>query len=364
MVFGDRSIHDLTFEDLQALVDNRVPEGPHIDYKQNAYSGRDEDKREMLRDIVALANAKGGYLILGIIEDSSSRAVGFAPIVDAHQIAQSIRQTYLDGIQERIPGIDIRVIEAEENQGIIVIFVPASEQLPHMVAREHRTDFYRRYGTDKRSMTIGEIRDGFLYNPIYRRMVELELIAQNQIKTGIERVEETPTYLQIITDRAVEKFLQRYLISSVRAQSLVIVSPFISDLSGEPFSLENILIKAQKDRATIFVITQEPHEEYHQRGLAVFERSPSVEIRYNPNIHAKLYICWSREEEDSFALFGSGNLTIGGLKQNIELGMMILSRGYGKRLIRELFNWGVNDLRVDPNSRRIKSFQALGEESA
>jgi phosphatidylserine/phosphatidylglycerophosphate/cardiolipin synthase-like enzyme len=88
-------------------------------------------------------------------------------------------------------------------------------------------------------------------------------------------------------------------------------------------------------------------------------RYPSTEIRYNPNIHAKLYICWGREAEDSFALFGSGNLTVGGLKQNIELGMMILSRGYGKKLIRDLYHWGAHDLRINPNSRLIKPYQAL-----
>jgi hypothetical protein len=46
MIFGDRSIHGLTLEDLQALVDNRVPEGPHIDYMQTACRDRADGKSE------------------------------------------------------------------------------------------------------------------------------------------------------------------------------------------------------------------------------------------------------------------------------------------------------------------------------
>jgi phosphatidylserine/phosphatidylglycerophosphate/cardiolipin synthase-like enzyme len=82
-----------------------------------------------------------------------------------------------------------------------------------------------------------------------------------------------------------------------------------------------------------------------------------VEIRYNPDVHAKLYISWHREENDSFALFGSGNLTSGGVRYNLELGMMILARGHGKKLIRELYDWSANALRT--KSQRVKPIQAL-----
>jgi hypothetical protein len=43
MVLGNRSLHELSLEDFQALIANRVPEGPHLDYKQTAYSGRPPD---------------------------------------------------------------------------------------------------------------------------------------------------------------------------------------------------------------------------------------------------------------------------------------------------------------------------------
>lgn len=113
--------------------------------------------------------------------------------------------------------------------------------------------------------------------------------------------------------------------------------------------------KTKAEKGRVHVITQEPKDKYHKEGLAVLEQGENVEIRYNPDVHAKLYISWSRIEEESFAMFGSGNLTSSGISYNLELGMMILARGYGRKLVRELYNWG-DVLRT--RSHKIKSIRA------
>lgn len=354
MIFGGRSLHDLSFSDFQLLIDNHVPEGPHLEYKEGAYSGRASDIREMLRDVTALANAEGGYLIMGIREDHTGRAAALSPIDDPKTRAQAIQQACLDGIQERIPGLEVVAYEIGFNQGIIVIHVPPSEQRPHMMARDHSTDFVCRYGADKREMTLAEIRESILGSPRFRRLVELELLAQGQRPslTGAPEF-EGPPYAQILTERTVEHFLRRYLVNPTPPHVMVIVSPFISDLAGEIYDLKHVLRKINADRTRTYVITRPPREAYQQAGMELLRLSPYVEIRYNPDIHAKLYICWYREEEENFALFGSGNLTSSGLRYNLELGMMILARSHGKKLIRELYDWSANALRA--KSERVKA---------
>lgn len=52
-------------------------------------------------------------------------------------------------------------------------------------------------------------------------------------------------------------------------------------------------------------------------------------------------------------MFGSGNLTSRGLRHNLELGMMIYSRGYGRTLVRELYQWGSATVRT--MSQRVKA---------
>jgi len=358
MIFGGRSLDNISLDDIRLLVDDRVPEGPHLDYKEMPYSGRPQDRLEMLRDIAALANAQGGYLMLGIREDAGGRAVGLIPFDNPIPIAQAMRQTCLDGIRDRVEGLEIQALETGFNQGVIIVRVPPSDQRPHMATLDNRTDFYRRYDTDKRSMTIGEIREMILANPRFRQLVELELQAREATagsESGVESV--VPPYAQVITDRPVERFLYRYLLGGVAAQTLVIVSPFIGDLAGTPFGLRAITEKALADRTRLYVITREPREPYHQAGVAVLQQCPLAEIRYNPDIHAKLYVMWSRDVAESFALFGSGNLTESGLRHNIELGMMIFARGHGRAILYDLYHWSSYALRT--TSRRVKAIQNI-----
>jgi hypothetical protein len=155
-----------------------------------------------------------------------------------------------------------------------------------------------------------------------------------------------PPFVKVYTKNTVEQFIKRYMLSSVKAQSLVLVSPFISTLEGETYNLKAILKRAEKDHTRVYVVTHEPEAEYQREGIELISRFDCAEIRYNSEIHAKLYICWGREVEESFAFFGSGNLTSGGLRYNLELGMMILARGDGKNILKALYQWGSFDIRT------------------
>lgn len=357
MILGGRSLYDLSIDDFISLINKRVPEGPNIEYKETAYSGRSQDIREMLRDISALANSEGGYLIMGIKEDNRSRAIELTPITNPQEKKQAIHQACLDCIQDRIQGLEIQAFETGENQGLIVVHVPSSEYRPHMMIRDHSTDLFKRYGTDKRPMLISEIREQILSNPRFQRLIELDLITRGYtLSKGTRPRTIEPPYIQIYTEAAVEQFIRRYLITPVRAQNLLIISPFIGDLSGERYSLKEIMEKASADKTRVYIVTRKPTEQYQIDAMDVLKVYPLVEIRQNPDVHAKLYVCWGREEEESFALFGSGNLTSRGLRYNLELGMMILARGHGKVLISDLYQWGSYSVRSI--SEKIKAITA------
>ena len=358
MIFSGRALDDISLDDIRLLIDNRVPEGPHLDYKERPYSDRAQDRHEMLRDITALANAEGGYLILGVREDGTGRPLELTPFDDPQTVAQAMHQTCLDCVRDRIEGLEIRAFETGFNQGIVVVHVPLSDRRPHMTIFHKRTDFYRRYETDKRPMTIGEIREMTLANPRFRQLVELELRTRGELAAGVSRVEGVILpYAQVVTERPVGRFLQRYLLGGVVAQTMVFVSPFIGDLAGTPFELRAVTEKAVADRTRLYVITREPREPYHRAGVEILQQCPLAEIRYNPDIHAKLYVVWSRDEAESFALFGSGNLTKSGLRHNIELGMMIFARGHGRAILRDLYQWSSFILRT--MSQRVKTIDAI-----
>jgi len=60
MILKGNSLNDISLDDLRLLVENRIPENLHLEYKQSAYGTLPENRWEMLRDIVALVNADGG----------------------------------------------------------------------------------------------------------------------------------------------------------------------------------------------------------------------------------------------------------------------------------------------------------------
>lgn len=204
-------------------------------------------------------------------------------------------------------------------------------------------------------MTLEEIRSTILMNPKYQAFVEAALLATGKVvRPGYAKQKSNPPYVRMFTDKSVDQFLHKYLACEVFPQNLVIVSPFISDLAGELIDLKDLVGKINSDKTITYVITRPPKEKYQQDSMEILSQSPYVEVRYNESIHAKLYICWCRNsEEDSFALFGSGNLTKGGVRQNLELGMMIYSKDHGRNLVRDLYDWSAVELRTQ--SKRIKA---------
>ena len=70
MPLSNKPLESLEKSDLQSLVENQVPEGKTIDYKQALPGNSDSDKREFLADVSSFANAVGGNLIYGIKEES------------------------------------------------------------------------------------------------------------------------------------------------------------------------------------------------------------------------------------------------------------------------------------------------------
>ena len=103
-----KSIDKITEEDLQDLIDNSVLERKTIEYKQSLPSNSDSAKKEFLADVSSFANASGGDLIYGIIED---RNTGLPETLDGLAI-DNVDQEILrldsmirDGIEPRLLGV-------------------------------------------------------------------------------------------------------------------------------------------------------------------------------------------------------------------------------------------------------------------
>jgi len=75
MSIFNKPIENLSQGHLQSLRDNKVSERQNIEYKGRVYEKNDEEIREMLRDITAMANSYGGYIFLGIKQDDENNGL-------------------------------------------------------------------------------------------------------------------------------------------------------------------------------------------------------------------------------------------------------------------------------------------------
>lgn len=158
----NKPLENLTVEDIEILVRKKIPESQTLEYKEKSYANDREGKKEMLKDIASMANAYGGYIIIGIKEDSQGCAEEIVGIEKAEEEERRIMSICLAHIKERIRGLKINIIPIAENKNVLVIYVPRSLYGPHMITFEDINQFWIRHNTQKSLMSIEEIRDAFL----------------------------------------------------------------------------------------------------------------------------------------------------------------------------------------------------------
>jgi hypothetical protein len=128
-------------------------------------------KREMFKEIVALANTAGGNFILGIEESDEKPPVAksIKPIRGCVDLAERLRRSASSSIDPPIPGLNSRGIETQDDgSGIVVFRVPQSRSAPHRSSDRH---CYVRRGDESVPMSMREIQDLTIH--LSRRIDEL-----------------------------------------------------------------------------------------------------------------------------------------------------------------------------------------------
>jgi len=152
-----RPIDQLSADDLNSLVSNGVRETVALEYKSEMYGRTQSDVKEMVRDVVALANAEGGIIIIGMTEDDEGTAKAIKPIADAEMQADRLVASCLSNVSERIPGLRAVPIQVP-NGAVMVVHVPRSYRRPHMVTYDGANDFWKRHDRQKSRMSVAEVR--------------------------------------------------------------------------------------------------------------------------------------------------------------------------------------------------------------
>ncbi len=149
--------------DVQRLIDLKEKESAYLEYKEcGALQNTDRSKNEISKDVSAFANAGGGTIIYGIIEEEGNPAAideGFDPSeIDKEWLDQVINSR----IRRKIEGIRIHQIPIDKTKSdrvIYLVYIPQSRRAPHQAWDKK---FYTRRNSTIEPLEEYEIRDIFM----------------------------------------------------------------------------------------------------------------------------------------------------------------------------------------------------------
>jgi len=149
------TLPELAAAHLQELVRREIQENPRLDYKL-ALPVSKEEKKELARDVAAIANAYGGYLIFGIREEEgvARKLVGVEgdPDRNVTDLENAIRDRTAPPVEVHTVAVPLK-----NSRHVLVMEVPRSLNAPHMADGR----FYRRSGRSKAPMHYMDIRRAF-----------------------------------------------------------------------------------------------------------------------------------------------------------------------------------------------------------
>jgi hypothetical protein len=203
-IFEEKQISEITADDVLGL--RGRPENQSLEFKLH-YGNLDQDRIELARDVSALANADGGYIVIGVREEGHV-CFEFAHVPNSEDLRQKIRQIISSGISERIVGVETRTVNLNVGLDIVLVSVPDSFGKPHMVSLQGKNEFWRRFETDKIRMSLSEIRQSFIaasnLGQLERAEKKLDKLidskSTHQGEVEQRKLAEDPTRFNEITD--------------------------------------------------------------------------------------------------------------------------------------------------------------------
>ena len=136
---------------IRHLVDNLEPEGSLLDYKETISLSRQNEKKELAKDVSSFANENGGTLIYGVPEQRAgsraapvpTRPYGIDPIPRLGEDLENVLSTTISPI---IPEVRVREILLSDYPGkaCYLVWTPQSWTGPHMVHGYKDARYYRR----------------------------------------------------------------------------------------------------------------------------------------------------------------------------------------------------------------------------
>ena len=178
-----------THETLKQYVDDEIEENLNLDYKAAAALGKsDSKKKEITKDVSAMANSDGGLIIYGIMEYQNPNRKHLPEKIDPidrTQFSKEWLEQIINTISPRIDGVVIYPVSISERANGVVYIVEIPQSSTAHQARDYR--YYKRFNFESVPMQDYEVRDvmGRSQHPKIVLNFEFE-IETHQFNNGVE----------------------------------------------------------------------------------------------------------------------------------------------------------------------------------
>ena len=154
------AIDKIDVESLRNLISERVGEGKTLEYKREMPSGDDQGRVRFLKAVSAFANTAGGDLLLGIeADDGVATALTGIDLDNPDRETLRLENMIRDGVEPRLPGVDMRPVLTGERKYVLVVRVARSWIAPHRIKKNGQ--FYARNSAGTYPLDVGELRTAF-----------------------------------------------------------------------------------------------------------------------------------------------------------------------------------------------------------
>lgn len=161
-LFGAQ-LADAAAGNVHGLVVGGAGESEVLELKSEHYDRNDRGRFELAKDIAALANRRGGVIVLGVDEDHQARAATARGVAVSDDELGRIRQTIAARVVP-LPDVDVRALpdpDLGDGVGFVLLVVSPSVLAPHAVVDAERLRYPVRHGTTTRFLTEPDVADAY-----------------------------------------------------------------------------------------------------------------------------------------------------------------------------------------------------------
>lgn len=179
---------NLTLKIIKKAIEEGLEETADFDMKRVVPNLKeDKSKQEIAKDIAAMANSGGGWIIYGVGEGASDIAGSIHPCEWTATEEQQMLNIAYTKIDPPVVGLEFNKISCGENSDkkLVLMHIPDSVDAPHF-ARAEKNNFSapRRNGPHTKPMTYRDIERGFRER--FQRGVEQEKTLQGYFEQAAE----------------------------------------------------------------------------------------------------------------------------------------------------------------------------------